>query len=142
MADQDKKPSGSKNKKKKFYGRYAKGMVAGRTTYKSKAAGLEDDMFNVGAAGDPAKFSAKKHSIQKTYRSPDDMVKMLQHIKKVTLSYLNKPKKQDLQCCDKDGNPDEDMFKMALFAWKEDYKSMKSRMDKYRDNESNTWALI
>ncbi len=31
---------------------------------------------------------------------------------------------------------------MAVFAWKEDYKSMKSRMDKYRDNESNTWALI
>jgi hypothetical protein len=23
-----------------------------------------------------------------------------------------------------------------------DYKSMKSRMDKYKDNESNAWALI
>ena len=44
------------------------------------------------------------------------------------------------QCCDEDGNPDEDMFEMAVFAWKEDYKSMKLRMDKYRDNESNaTW---
>ncbi len=31
---------------------------------------------------------------------------------------------------------------MAVFAWKEDYKSTKSRMDKYRDNESNEWALI
>jgi hypothetical protein len=31
---------------------------------------------------------------------------------------------------------------MAVFAWKEDYKSMKSRMDKYKDNESNAWALI
>ncbi len=34
------------------------------------------------------------------------------------------------------------MFEMAIFAWKEDYKSMKSRMDKCRDNESNAWALI
>jgi hypothetical protein len=60
----------------------------------------------------------------------------------VTLSYPTKPKKQDLQCCDKDGNSDEDMFEMAVFAWKENYKSMKLRMDKYRDNELNTWALI
>jgi hypothetical protein len=29
-----------------------------------------------------------------------------------------------------------------VFAWKEDYKSMKSRMDKYKGNESNAWALI
>jgi hypothetical protein len=70
------------------------------------------------------------------------MVKTPQNMKKVTLSYPTKPKKQDLQCCDEDGNPDEDMFEMAIFAWKEDYKSMKSRMDKYRDNESNAWALI
>jgi hypothetical protein len=31
---------------------------------------------------------------------------------------------------------------MAKFAWKEDYKGMKHRMDKYNDNESNAWALI
>jgi hypothetical protein len=34
------------------------------------------------------------------------------------------------------------MFEMTVFAWKEDYKSMKSRMDKYKGNESNLWALI
>jgi hypothetical protein len=34
------------------------------------------------------------------------------------------------------------MSKMAVFAWKEDYKSMKSRTDKFRDNELNAWALI
>ncbi len=34
------------------------------------------------------------------------------------------------------------MFKMAVFAWKEDYKSRKSRMDKYKGNKSNMWALI
>ncbi len=31
---------------------------------------------------------------------------------------------------------------MAKFAWKEDYKGMKYRMDKYNNNESNAWALI
>jgi hypothetical protein len=31
---------------------------------------------------------------------------------------------------------------LAVFAWKEDYKAMKSRMDKYKINESNAWALI
>ncbi len=127
MADQDKKPAGAENKKK-FCGLYAKGMVAGRTTYKSKVAGLEDDTFDVGAASDPAKFSKPlkniENYIQKTYISPDDMVKTLQNMKKVTLSYSTKPKKQDSQCCDEDGNPDEDMFEMAVFAWKEDYKSI------------------
>jgi hypothetical protein len=146
MADQDEKLAGAKNKKKMFCGQYAKGMASGRTTYKSKVAGLEDNMFDVGAASDPAKFSKLleniENYIQKTYRSPDNMVKTLQHVKKVTLSYPTKPKKQDPQCCDEDGNPDEDMFEMAMFAWKEDYKSMKSRMDKYRDNELNAWALI
>jgi hypothetical protein len=98
MADQDKKPAGAKNKKKKFYGRYAKGVAAGRTTYKSMA-GLEDDMFNVGAASDPAKFSKSLKNIesyiQKTYRSLDNMVKMPQQMKKVTLSYPTMSKKQD-----------------------------------------------
>jgi hypothetical protein len=121
-------------------------MAAAGTTYKSKLAGLEDDTFNVGAASVPAKFSKLlkniENYIQKTNRSPDDMVKTLQNMKKVTLSYPTKPKMQDTQCCDKDGNPDEDMFEMAIFSWKENYKYMKSRMDKYRDNESNAWALI
>jgi hypothetical protein len=103
-------------------------MAAGRTTYKSKVAGLEDDTFDVGEASDPAKFSKSlkniENYIQKTYRSPDNMVKTLQNMKKVTLSYSTKPKKQDSQCCDEDGNPDEDMFEMAVFAWKEDYKSI------------------
>ncbi len=31
---------------------------------------------------------------------------------------------------------------MAVFAWKKDYKSMKYRMERYKGNESNAWALI
>jgi hypothetical protein len=59
----------------------------------------------------------------------------------VILSYPEKPKKTDAVCCNANGDPDPDMFKMAIFAWKEDY-TMKSRMDKCKGNESNTWALI
>jgi hypothetical protein len=83
LTDQDKKPAGAKNKKKIFYSQYAKGLAARRTTYKSKVAGLEDNTFNVGASSDSAKFSKLlkniENYIQKTYRSPDNMVKMLQH---------------------------------------------------------------
>jgi hypothetical protein len=44
------------------------------------------------------------------------------------------PSKKDYT--EEDGNKDPVAFKMAVFAWKEYYK------DRYRDNESNTWALI
>ena len=58
MTEQEKKPSGVDERKKKFYGgRFAKGATTGRNTYKSKVQGLENDTFDVGASSDPAKFS-------------------------------------------------------------------------------------
>ena len=63
-------------------------------------------------------------------------------MKRVTLGYPERPKKTDKECCESSGDPDADAFNMAVFAWKEDYKSMKSRMDTYKSNESNAWALI
>jgi hypothetical protein len=63
-------------------------------------------------------------------------------MKRVILNYPEKLKKTDAACCDANGDPDPDMFKMAIFAWKEDYKSMKSKMDRYKSNEFNAWALI
>jgi hypothetical protein len=149
MAEQEKKPGGVDGKKKKFYsysGRFARGATAGRSTYKSKVQGLEKDTFNVGASSNPAKFSKSlkniENYIQKTYKDPDDMVKTIQKMKKVSLRYPERPKKTDPDCCDSNRNPDSDAFNMAVFAWREDYKSMKSRMDKYKGNASNAWALI
>ncbi len=108
--------------------------------------GLENNTFDVGASSDPAKFSKSlkniKNYIQKTYKDPDDVVKTIQQMKRVSLSYPEKPKKTDKDCCDSNGDPDPDALDMAIFAWKEDYKSMKSRMDRYKGNESNAWALI
>jgi hypothetical protein len=68
MADQEKKPAGAKNKKKKFYGQHAKGMLLGRTIYKSKVAQLENDTFNVGAASNPAKFRKLLKKLATTFR--------------------------------------------------------------------------
>jgi hypothetical protein len=56
------------------------------------------------------------------------------------LDYLAIPSQRDYK--DKDGNKDPVAFKMAVFVWKEDYKAMRVRKDRYRDNEMNAWALI
>jgi hypothetical protein len=70
------------------------------------------------------------------------MVKTIQQMKRVILNYPKKPKKTDAACCDANRDPDPDMFEMAVFTWKEDYKSMKSKMDRYKSNKSNAWALV
>ena len=100
MTEQEKKPSGVDERKKKFYGgRFAKGATTGRSTYKSKVQGLENDTFDVGASSNPAKFSKSlkniENYIQKTYKDPDDMVKTIQKMKKISLSYPERPKKTD-----------------------------------------------
>jgi hypothetical protein len=121
MVEQEKKPGGADNRKKKFYGRFARG-AAGRSTYKSKVQGLENNTFDVGASSNPAKLSKSlkniKNYIQKTYKDPDDMVKTIQQMKRVILKYPKKPKKTDAACCDANRDPDPDMFEMAVFAWK------------------------
>jgi hypothetical protein len=98
----------------------------------------------VGASSDPAKLSRSLKSIenyiQKTYKMPDDIVKAIQQMKRPTLSYPNKPDKA--KCMDAAGQFDKDEHKMAKFTWKEHYKAMRARKDKYIENESNAWALI
>ena len=70
------------------------------------------------------------------------MVKTIQQMKRVSLNYPERPKKTDAVCCNANGNPNPNLFEMAIFVWKEDCKSMKSRMDKYKGNKSNAWVLI
>jgi hypothetical protein len=70
------------------------------------------------------------------------MVKTIQQMKRVILDYPEKPKKTDAACCNANGDPDPDMIEIAVFPWKEDYKSMKSEMDRYKGSKSNAWALI
>ena len=72
---------------------------------------------------------------------PDDNVKeAIQQMKRPMPPYPDKPTKA--QCVDDQGDLDEDKFKMAKFTWKEDYKAMRVRKDKYNENVSNAWAVI
>ncbi len=37
---------------------------------------------------------------------------------------------------------DKEKYEMAKFTWKEEYKAILYRKEKYKENESNAWALI
>jgi hypothetical protein len=69
-----------------------------------------------------------------------DIVKAIQQMKRQTLSYPNKPDKT--KCVDAAGQFNEDEYEMAKFTWKEEYKAMRARKDKYNENKWNAWALI
>jgi hypothetical protein len=50
-------------------------------------------------------------------------VKAIQQLKRPTLAYPKQPTKS--QYTDVNGDFNDDVFEMAKFAWKEDYKGMK-----------------
>ena len=64
---------------------------------------------------------------------PDNIVKAIQQMKCLTLSYPNKPDKTE--CMDAAGQFDKDEYEMAKFAWRKDYKAMRARKDKYNENK-------
>ena len=136
-----KKPAAAGQKNRYRFGLRNQGT---KSNYKSKVVGIEDDIFDVGALSDPAKYSKSLKSIenyiQKTYKKPDDIVKAIQQLKQPVLDYPKQPKKSE--CVDENGDPDDDAFELAKFEWKEEYKGMKVRKDQFKDNESNAWALI
>jgi hypothetical protein len=143
MAEQEMKPVMAVQRKNYQFGNRA-GQSGPKSTYKCRVIGMEEDTFNVGASSDPAKFSKSLKSIEnyikKTYKMPNDIVKAIQQMKQLTLSYPNKPTKA--KCVDDQGNFDEDKFKMAKFTWKKDYKDVRLKKDKYSNNKLNAWALI
>jgi len=143
MAEQETKTAKFAGKKNRYWFNN-RGTQTTKTIYKSKVTEPEDEIFDVGASKDPAKFSKLLKSIenyiQKNYKTRDDIVKAIQQLKHPTLAYPKQLTKA--QYTDANGDFDDDAFEMVKFAWKEDYKGMKHQMDKYTDNESNAWALI
>ncbi len=95
---------------------------ATKTSYKSKVVKLKDEVFEVGASNDPAKFSKLLKSIenyiQKNYKTCDDIMKAIQQLKHPTLDYPSQPARAERT--KKDGTLDEEGFDMAKFAWKGD----------------------
>jgi hypothetical protein len=143
MSERDQAKTARAGKKSRYWFNN-RGNQATKTSYKSKVAELEDEVFDVGASSAPAKFSKSLKSIenyiQKNYKTCNDIVKAIQQLKRPTLDYPKQPMRAEHT--DDNGDFDEDTFDMAKFAWKEDYKGMKYQTDKYNDNELNVWALI
>ena len=108
-----KKPAAAGQKNRYRFGMRNQGT---KSTYKSKVAGLEEDVLNVGALSNPAKYSKLLKSIenyiQKTYKKPDDIVKAIQQLKQPTLDYPKQPKKSE--CIDKDG---QSRLTKTLLSW-------------------------
>jgi hypothetical protein len=109
-----KKPAAAGRKNRYRFGLRNQGT---KSSYKSKVVGLEDDIFDVGALSDPAKYSKSLKSIenyiQKTYKKPDDIAKAIQQLKRPALDYPKQPKKSE--CLDENGDPDDDAFELAKF---------------------------
>jgi hypothetical protein len=57
-----------------------------------------------------------------------------------TLTFPPKPMKGT--CLDVNGDFDKDEYIMAKFTWKEEYMVILYKKEKYKENESNGWALI
>jgi hypothetical protein len=132
MSEQGQANTGNKAGKKNRYWFNNRVNQATKTSYKSKVAELEDEVFDVGASSDTAKFSKLLKSIenyiQKNYKTCDDIVKAIQQLKRPTLNYPRQPTRAEHT--KKDGTLYEDAFDMVKFAMKEDYKGMKYQKDK------------
>jgi hypothetical protein len=71
---------------------------------------------------------------------PEDIVKAIQKTKRPMLEFPVKPMKA--AHTDSSGILSEDEFDMGMFNWKENYKAMMTKKEKYEKNKLNVWALI
>ncbi len=78
--------------------------------------------------------------IQRVYKILDDIVKEIQNMQHPTFNPPDKPDKAS--CKDGFGNFDKDTYNMAKFTWKEDYKVVMTRKQRYEENKANVWGLI
>jgi hypothetical protein len=88
MAEQEKKPAAARRKKHyRFGGRNPQPRFS---PYTSNVAEIKDLIFDVGATSIPAKFTKSliniETYIQMTYKMPDDIVKVIQKMKRATFN--------------------------------------------------------
>jgi hypothetical protein len=110
MAEQEKKPAmAGKKKHYRFGGRSPQPRSS---PYTSNVAEIKDNIFDVGATSNPAKFTKSLKNIetyiQMTYKMPDDIVKAIQKMMRPTFDPLEKPDKS--KCVDSAGNYDVDEY--------------------------------
>jgi hypothetical protein len=145
MAEEDKEPAVGARRKKNNYNRFGGRLFSqSKSRYMSNVAEIKDDTFHVGSSSDPAKYSKLLKSIetyiQRTYKMPEDFVKEIQNMIRPSFNPPEKPDKSKYLDDARKFYPDE--FEMAKFTWKENWKLMKSRKQKYKENEANAWALV
>jgi hypothetical protein len=127
MAEQEKKPAvAGKKKHYRFGGRNPQPRSS---PYTSNVSEIKDNIFDVGATSDPAKFTKSLKNIERyihmTYKMPDNIVKAIQKMKRPTFNTLEKPDKS--KCVDSVGKYGTNEYDMAKFLWKEDCKLVKIR---------------
>ncbi len=119
MAEQEKKPAVAGKKHYKF-GRW--NLQPRSSPYTSNVPEIKDNIFEVGTTSDPAKFSESLKNIetyiQMMYKMPDNIVKVIQKMKRPTFDPPEKPDKS--KCMDRAGNYDTNEYNMAKFTGKED----------------------
>jgi hypothetical protein len=74
------------------------------------------------------------------YKMPEDIVKAIQKMKRPTFDPPEKPDKS--KCVDSAGNYGANEYDTAKFMWKEDWKLIKTREQKYKENKANAWGLV
>jgi hypothetical protein len=143
MVEQEKKPAAAGKKKHcRFCGR--PNPQPKSSPYTSNVGEIKDNIFDVGTTNNPAKFTKSLKNvetyIQRAYKMPDNIVKAIQKMKKPT---FNPPEKLDnRKCVDSAGSYDADEYNMAKFTWKDDWKLVKTKQQKYQENKANAWALV
>jgi hypothetical protein len=145
MAEEGKNPAVATRRKKNNYNQFGgRPFPQSKSPCTSNVAEIKDDTFHAGSSSDPAKYSKLLKSIEtyihRTYKMPDDIVKEIQN--RIRLSFDPPEKLDKSKCLDHARKSDPDVFEMAKFTCKEDWKLMKSRKQKYEENEVNAWALV
>jgi hypothetical protein len=143
MVEQEKKPAVARKKKHYRFGGRPNPQPRS-SSYTSNVAEIKDDIFDVGATSNPAKFTKSLKNIetyiQRMHKMPNNIVKAIQMMKRPT---FDPPEKLDKsKCVDSVGNYDADEYHMAKFTLKEDWKLVKTREQKYQENKANAWALV
>jgi hypothetical protein len=135
MAEEDKKPAVGAKRNKNNYNQFGgRPFPQSKSPYTSNVAEIKDETFYVGSSSNPANYSKLLKSIetyiQRTYKMSDNIVKAIQNM--IRPSFYPPEKQDKSKCLDDAGKFDSDKFEMAKFTWKEDWKLMNSRKQKYK----------
>ena len=109
------------------------------TTFKSTVVGLETKVFTFGTAKDAAAFEDTKTSIARyvgtqSWRGSAVASTALEMMCEPAWTMPPKPKKEK--------DTDDDMFKMDVSIWVEEYKEFRSKCAAWEENKARMYNLV